>query len=417
MKFFRTLLWWLLLAAFGALAWQLLSPDLGEALIRWHGTTVTTTVAFLLLAWALLWFAAWMLWTLLRLPFTAWQRLAQAQARNRLVSGLAALHEGRHARAESLLEKAAEEPAAATVARLAAREAALRRGDLEAAATQQAALAGTDPLAAALNSAAASLEQGKPRLALDALQPWSERNNLPPRGLQLRGEALVASGRAAEAIALVAALSREQAISVEQLTALERRWQAAALAQSAHADELHQRWQQLTPRQREEEPHLRAFAARAGQLGLEADAAEALATAIEREWSEQLVADFGLLPAARDDSRLARAERWLPEHQDSPALALALGRLCLRAQQRGKASEVLHRAIAQGAGADAWEELGNVHTAQDDPVRAQLCYANALRSSRGEPARPLSGRSLREQIADEAVAEQRDEHGLPHLRS
>jgi HemY protein len=82
----------------------------------------------------------------------------------------------------------------------------------------------------------------------------------------------------------------------------------------------------------------------------------------------------------------------------------------------GNAEEMLHRAIAQGAGAEAWEELGNVYTAQDDAARAQACYANALRNLRGEPARSLSGRSLREQIADEAVAEQRDEHGVPHLR-
>ena len=42
MSSFRTLLWWLLLAAFGALAFELLAPDLGEVLIRWHGLTMTT---------------------------------------------------------------------------------------------------------------------------------------------------------------------------------------------------------------------------------------------------------------------------------------------------------------------------------------------------------------------------------------
>ena len=49
MKVFRTLLWWLALAALGALAWQLLAPDLGTVLVRWHGTTIATTVAFSLL--------------------------------------------------------------------------------------------------------------------------------------------------------------------------------------------------------------------------------------------------------------------------------------------------------------------------------------------------------------------------------
>ena len=53
MSAFRTLLWWLLLAALGALAYELLARDLGEVVLRWHGFTLTTTVAFALLAWAL----------------------------------------------------------------------------------------------------------------------------------------------------------------------------------------------------------------------------------------------------------------------------------------------------------------------------------------------------------------------------
>jgi HemY protein len=415
-NFFRTLLWWLLLAAFGALAFDLLSPDLGDVLIRWRGFTVTTTLAFFLVAWGLLWFALWTLWTLLRLPFTAWQRLAQSQARKRLVNGLIALHEGRHVRAESLLDKAAQEPDTAAVARLAAREAALRRGDLVAAATHQAALAMHDPLAAALTSAAALIEQDKPRLALEALQPWSDRNALPPRGLQLRGEALVGAGRASEALALLAMLSTEQSFSVEHLNTLERHWHAAALRQSAHANELQQRWNDLSPRVREDQRVVLAYAARAGELGLEADAAMTLADALDRQWSEELVRQFALLPPAREDVRKARAERWLADHPTSPELALCLGRLCRQAQSLSNAEEMLHRAIAQGAGAEAWEELGNVYTAQNDIAHAQASYANALRSLRGEPARALSGRSLREQIADEAVAEQRDEHGVPHLR-
>lgn len=417
MNFFRTLLWWLLLAAFGALAWQFFSPDLGEVLIRWHGRTITTTVAFLLVGWGLLWFVAWMVWTLLRLPFTAWQRLAHAQARNRLINGLVALHEGRHLRAENLLDRAAGDRDVAVVARLAARVAALRRGDLLAAATQQAALGKTDPLAAALNTAEALLEQGKPALALEILQPFADKRQLPPRGWQQRGEALVALGRAGDALASIDAIGSEQSLSAEQLTALECRWHAAALQQATHADELHQRWSQLPARLRESEPVLLAYAIRAGELGLEAEAAEALAEAIDRQWNEALVARLALLPPARDDQRLARAERWIAAHPTSAALSLCLGRLCQRAGKLGKAEELLNRALAQGAGAEAWESLGRVYTAQNDTAHAQTCYANALRMQRGEPVHLLGGRSLREQIADEAVAEQRDEHGLPRLRS
>ncbi|MEO8160305.1 MAG: heme biosynthesis HemY N-terminal domain-containing protein [Arenimonas sp.] len=365
-----------------------------------------------LVAWALLWFLAWAAWTLLRLPFTAWQQLAHTQSRKRLFNGLLAMHEGRHARAAALLAKAAEDSATETVARLAAREAALRRGDLAGAALQLSALARREPLLAAIESAEALLAQGAGKAALDVLQPWQ---SLPPRALRLRGEALIASGRASEALPLLATLAREGE-DAEALAVLEQRWQAAALTQSAHADELQQRWQALSASLREQPGLLRAYAVRAGALGLEAEAALALGEALERNWDQSLLPTYAELPTAREDARLARARSWLDAHPDSAALALALGQLCLRAQQLGPAEEVLTRAIAQGAGAPAWEELGHVYTARDDAARAQHCYANALRMLHGSAAIPLSGRSLREQIADEAVAEQRDELGLPRLR-
>jgi HemY protein len=412
---FRTLLWWLLLAALGALAYELLARDLGELVLRWHGFTVTTTVAFALLAWAFLWFVCWLLWTVLRLPFTAWQRLAQVQARRRLVNGLVALHEGRHARAAGLLAKAAEDPEIATVARLGAREAALRRGDAAGAAQWQAALAEREPMLASINTADALLAQGSPKSALDVLQPWHEKQLLSPRGLRLRGEALIASGRAAEALPLLPLLAREAEDDAAALAARERAWQAAALTQAAHADELQQRWQALASPQREQAELLAAYASRAGQLGLEGEAEKVLGEAIEREWREPLLASYAALPAAREDVRLARARGWLPAHADSAGLAQALGELAWRAGDLVYAEEALTRALAQGAGASAWEELGNVYTARDDQARAQVAYANALRATRAAPVVPLSGRTLREQIAAEAVAEHRDEFGYPRV--
>ena len=113
MSFFRTLLWWLLLAVLGALAWEQFSPDPGQVLVRWHGTTVVfMSLAVFLAAWGLAWFGLWALWTLLRLPFTAWHRLAQQQARNRLLNGLLASHPSTRSRPA---RKAAWSPRASAV--------------------------------------------------------------------------------------------------------------------------------------------------------------------------------------------------------------------------------------------------------------------------------------------------------------
>ena len=417
MSFFRTLLWWLLLAALGALAWEQFSPDPGQVLVRWHGSTIVfMSLAVFLAGWGLLWFGLWALWTLVRLPFTAWHRLAQAQARKRLVNGLLALNEGRYKRAEALLQKAAEDGESATLARLAARQAALARGDTLAVAMQHTELARLDPLAAALESATALLAQDKPDAVLEFLQPWQEKRALPPRGQRLRGEALIRMGRASDAVLLLSGPANELDLAADAASALELRWQSAALRQAVHADDLHQRLLDLPAKIRDEESILIAYAQRAGELGLEAEAADTLSAAIERGWNEALVRQLALLPAPRDDRRLERAHAWLPAHPASAALALTLGRLLRARQQLGRAAEAINRAIAQGAGSEAWEELGHVYTADNDAPRAQASYANALRVQRGEAARTLGDRSLRELIADEAVAEQRDEHGMPRLR-
>ena len=419
MSFFRTLLWWLLLAVLGALAWELFAPDPGQVLVRWHGSTVVfMSLAVFLAAWGLLWFALWAGWTLLRLPFTSWQRLAQEQARKRLVNGLLAANEGRWSRAEALLDKAAADPDQATLARLAARRAALERGDALAAATQLGHLSQSDPRSVALESAQALATQARWAAVLEALQgPWPEAKTLPPRALALRAQALVAMGRADEALPSLPTLVTDAGLAADAAGDLEREWTAAALRQARDADQLQQRWSSMVPALREHGPCVIAYAQRAGELGLESQAAEALAEAIDRQWRPELVQAFGRLPPARDDTRLARAQGWLASHPADPALSLALGRLQRARGALGPAGDLLERAIAQGAGAEAWEELGHVHTALDHAPRAQACYANALRVQRGQAARPLGERSLREQIAAEAVAEERDEHGMPRLRA
>jgi HemY protein len=96
-------------------------------------------------------------------------------------------------------------------------------------------------------------------------------------------------------------------------------------------------------------------------------------------------------------------------------LLLTLARLARAQGQWPQAEDFLHRALAQGAAADAWEELGQGYAEVGDELRARLAYANALRATRGESVAELPGRDMRQRIHDEAVVEQRDEHGTPRL--
>lgn len=414
MNLYRTLLLWLALAVSGALAWHWFSQDMGDVVVRFRGLTYTTTLAYFLLAWGLLWFLLWALWWLLRLPLRAWQRHARRQARNRLVIGLQALHQGRWARAESLLAKAAEDDDLRTAALLAAHRAAVTRGDVEAAARHQVALLAHDPQAAALEQAARLADGGRHDETLAALAGVGAA--LPPRALLLQARALAGVGRASDAQAPLNALRREQALPADALAQLELELTAAGLAQTPQADGLMQRWQALPQRLQLSAPVAAAFAQRATQLNLDDYGLQAVADALDAGWDEGLARLYGQLPGGRDgDSRLGRAEAWLSAHASSPGLLITLGQLCREQKLWGKAEDYLHRALAQGAGAEAWERLGHVWTAQEDPARAQIAYANALRVSRGEAPLALGGRSLRDQIADQAVAEHRNEHGIPLL--
>lgn len=159
-----------------------------------------------------------------------------------------------------------------------------------------------------------------------------------------------------------------------------------------------------------------AYARRAAALRWDEAATRAIEQALDARWSDTLADLYGRLPVSRLDQRRAQVERWLSAHPSSPALLLAAARIAQAQGQWPQADRWLHRAIAQGAGAPAWEALGDGALNAGDETRARLAYANALRSQRGDALLDLPGRDLRQQIADTAAIEERDAHGLPRLR-
>ena len=269
MNVFRGLIWCLLLAAVGAIAWEVLSNDMGFVLIRWHGKIIETTVAYGLIFWLLISVALWSLWFLLRLPFIAWQALAKKQARLRLINGMQALHEGRYARAENLLLKAANEPDIKTIALMAAQDAATKLDEPQRAVQHQIALLQHNPNAASELSAARALQNANAELALTLLTPLQETKKLSPYGLYLYLQALEKNHRASDALALLNSLRKEQSLAIQTLLDLELQLHASAIEHSGDADACLQQWQSLPDRLKQNTLLLKTFSARADALGLE----------------------------------------------------------------------------------------------------------------------------------------------------
>jgi HemY protein len=249
-------------------------------------------------------------------------------------------------------------------------------------------------------------------LALDspAAQP------LPPRGVALRAQAMAASGRAGEAYGLLGSLKQQQALSPSDQAALESQLAAQALHEAGDANVLAERWETMPKPLRTDATIVSAYAERAAALRWDDAAAHSLEQAIDVRWDESLVALYGRLPIGKLDSRRASAQRWLQTHPASPALLVTLAQLARQQGQWPQAQEFLHRALAQGASAEAWEELGHGFAAAGQEELARRSYANALNARRGEATVELPGRDLKQKIFDEAVIEERDEHGVPRLR-
>ena len=420
MNLFRNLLLLIVLVLVGALVAQLLVQDPGYVLVRYRGTDYTTTLAAAVLIGVGALFALWLVWKLLSLPVAALRRRRERAARAKLTDGLDALHLGHWTRAERLLDEAARGPTAADegiapIAHAGAARAAASRGEDGAARSHLDALATTHPVTRALTTAELALAHGRPAEALDALDR-PELQPLPPRGLALRAQALALTGRTGEAYGLLGPMRQQQVMPPAQLDDMEARWAEASLRQADDANVLADRWEALPKGLRTEPGAVAAYAERAAALRWEDAAASSIEQALDTRWDDGLAGLYGRLPIGRIDARRARAERWLQDHPASPGLLLTLARLS-RAQGQWPQSEgYLHRALAQGANAEAWEELGHGFAQAGDEPRARLSYANALRASRGEPITELPGRDMRERIYDQAVVEERDAHGMPRLR-
>lgn len=417
MKLLRILLWLLLLMVAGSLLWQVIAADPGLVVVRLRGYDLTTTVPVAALLLLVISSAGWLVLSVLRIPFRVWMRFTRRRARARLSDGLMALHEGRWLRGQKLLEKAADEARVRVPALLAAARAARARGDeVGAELLLDAAARDRGKNAVALERARLAMQAGRAADALARLDEIDPRVGIPPESHYLRAQALCSAGRASEALSLVAALRRNRVLTEAAAADFERGMQARALAQAGDAAQLHHGWEHVIKSLRTDPEVVAAFARRAMALGLEEQAGKAIEVALAAQWSEPLAAIYGELPRPRSGSRLTTAEAWLTAHPASPGVLVSLGRLCREQGLWGKAEEYLHRAIAQGAGGEAWEVLGHCFVSQGDDKRARQAYANALAVRAGSRATALSGRSLREQIRDEAVPEDRDAHGVPRLR-
>lgn len=284
-------------------------------------------------------------------------RRREARAQGALVAALQSYFEGRYTRAVKDATRAHAGGAAPGVAALLAARAAHRLRDfgardrwLESADATGESLR----LARTLTRAELALEERdflSARKLLRAL-PSARSKDVAIERMLLRAER--GAGNWEEVERMAARLAKDDAIP--PALAEEARIQAAVeLLKRDAVDQraLERRWRQLTEREQRHPRVAEAAARRASALGATELAREIVEKSLAQEWNHALVLAYSDLPTLEADARsreararIARAERWLHERPEDPALLAALGRLCAHAELWGKAQSYLEASLS-----------------------------------------------------------------------
>jgi HemY protein len=99
---------------------------------------------------------------------------------------------------------------------------------------------------------------------------------------------------------------------------------------------------------------------------------------LRKNWSDELVYQYGLIPGSNLLKRLSTAEKWLKQHDENPILLLTLGRLAAAGKLWAKAEAYLRTSLEQGPRGETYQALADVLSAQDKLDVAAGIYRNGL---------------------------------------
>ena len=363
----KRLLWLLVLLAIGAALYLLslaIEADRGYVLFAYKGfryqSGLWAFLALLLAVVTLYYLTKTLLRLLLRSSRLAnpWSRLHRDR-RVRLASeqGMLDLAEGRWARAQRQLTRAAEAASQPLMYYLGAARAASKLGHHEQSdkLLEQALLKQPRAeLAIALTHAELQRNRGDSDAALETLQAMRERH--PGHHLVLRQLQRVYLQRQAWSalLGLLPELRKEKALPIAELDELERETWRGRLAEVGEAgmaqgelalQPLTQAWNQLSASLRQEPELIATYVEQLRRLGAQEEAEQVLRSALKRSYDSRLARFYGVLRGSDPARQLECAEGWLKQHPDDAALLLTLGRLCLQNQLWGKARDYFESSL------------------------------------------------------------------------
>lgn len=316
----------------------------------------------------------------------AWRgRRAQARDYELYERGTVGLLEGRYEQAEKDFSKLVGQSKSQSRRALAALSAArcahclrefARRDDWLAQASQYAARDQALSEAVASVSGDMLLEQGLGQEALAVLEPLSAGGSRHLHGQRLLLRAHRLAGNHERVFVLTRSLSRRDALSKAEASALLDTSGAARL-RAAPGDDWRAIWKDLKSEERTLPQLALAGAAAFANAGEHDEAARILEAAIAQNFDPRLLMAYAQCPPDQVRRRLDRAEVWLNTHPTDPDLLCTLGTLCLNGQLWGAAERYLLRASERRSDARIYALLGSLYDRLNRPQDAIRAWREA----------------------------------------
>ncbi|MDP1708923.1 MAG: heme biosynthesis HemY N-terminal domain-containing protein [Gammaproteobacteria bacterium] len=187
-------------------------------------------------------------------------------------------------------------------------------------------------------------------------------------------------------LSLLPDLRKRKAIPVQEADTLEINTHVALLEMAVQSQDdatVRSVWHQV-PRRLQGHPRLVLLYARYQNTRGRGDEAEGmLYRTLRRTWDDGLIRLYGQIESEDTTEQLARAEDWLHAHDDSPALLLTLGRLCMRHRLWGKARTYLDGSLRLALQPETCQTLGSLHEQLGEQAAALDYYRRGLQLTQG----------------------------------
>ena len=364
--------------------------DRGYVLINiWHYTiesTVVTWVVVLALIFTVMHYSIRAAGNFLNLPSQLRKRRGQRRQQNAnkaLLEGMVKLAEGNWKGAEKQVLKYSSDSEIPMLNYIAAARAAHelhaneRRDEYLKLAGQH---AGDADIGVKLTQAELHMSHNQQEQALSSLKVLQQAAPQHRAVLKTLSQLYKDMGDWQSLLALLPQLKKQKVFNIDFLHELEIETYIQLLTTKnfEQQDQLAAVWQHI-PTNVQQKPHVViAYVRQLVSFQQDERAESMLRSALKREWNNELVRLYGLLNFSKPAEQLQRAEQWLQDQNNNPALLLSLGRLCLRNQLWGKARSYLEASIGSGAGPDAYNELAHLLDKMGENDLALKYYRDGL---------------------------------------